>query len=103
MLGRILAPDYTAIGSRGGMDTRESTLASFKDPGSRVTGCVNSNMKVRIYGDAAVVTGVVTRDGAFEKVPYKNRQTLFTDTFVRRNGQWQCVASQGTLAAAKQK
>ena len=60
-------------------------------------------MKVRIYGDAAVVTGIVTRTGAYKGVPFKDRQHLFTDTFVRRDGRWQCVASQGTLAAAQQK
>ena len=103
MLGRILAADYTAVGSRGGTDTKASSLASYKDTGSKTTACANSNLKVRIYGDAAVVTGTVTRDGAYKGVAFKNRQMPFTDTFIRREGRWQAVASQATLAASQQK
>jgi len=103
LLGRILAADFTAIGSRGGTDTKASTLASYKDSASKVTACVNSNMKVRTYGDTAIVTGTVTRAGTFKGAPFKDRQVLFTDVFVRREGRWQCVASQGTVIAAQQK
>ena len=103
ILGRILTGDFTGVDSRGTTDTKESYLASYKDKTSTTTACANSNMKVRVFGDAAVVTGTVTSSGTRKGVAFKDRQILFTDTFVRRDGRWQCVASQGTLVASQQK
>lgn len=52
-------------------------------------------MKVVVYGDAAVVFGLET-----EKSKYKGEDTSgqyrFTDTWVKRNGKWVCVASANT-------
>jgi ketosteroid isomerase-like protein len=53
-----------------------------------------------VYGDAAVVTALATRSGTLRGATYKDRQVLYTDTFVRREGRWQCVASQSTVVAS---
>jgi ketosteroid isomerase-like protein len=59
-------------------------------------------MKVRVYGDVAVVTGRNTIKGVWEDIkrdisgPYR-----FTDVFVRRNGSWQCVTSQSSRVTEK--
>lgn len=103
ILGRILADDYTGVGSRGAKETKAEALASLKDMTSSVDVCVDTDLKVRVYGDAAVVTGLATRSGTNKGVAFKDRQYLWTDTFVRRDGRWQCVASQSTVIAAEQK
>jgi hypothetical protein len=58
-------------------------------------------MKVRIFGDVAVVTG-----SDDEKSSYKGKDTsghyVWIDVFVKRKGKWQAVASQSTLVPAKQ-
>jgi len=64
---------------------------------------VDDKIKVRVYGDAAVVTGHGVRAGTYNGVPFKDRQVFWTDTFIKKDGRWQCVASQGTLVAAQQK
>jgi len=50
-------------------------------------------MKVRVFGNTAVVTGTDT-----EKSSYKGKDTsgkyVWTDVFVQRNGRWQAAASQ---------
>lgn len=97
LLGRLLADDYSGIGTRG-IATKASTLAAMKGTDSVVTTCVDDNVKVRAYGDAAVVTGHGRRVGTTKGVPF-DREHLYTDTFIRRNGQWQCVASQSTVPA----
>jgi hypothetical protein len=102
IMGRILADDFTSVNSRGTSSTKSQDLASLKDMTTSVETCVNANMKVRVYGDAAVVTGLVTRGGTYKGVAYKDRQVLFTDTYIRRSGRWQCVATQGTVVAAQQ-
>ena len=103
MLGRILADEYTGVGHRGTTATKAQELAYFKSAESAVASCLDANVKVRIYGDVAVVTGTGNRSGTYKGVPFKDRQILWTDTFVRRDGRWLCVASQGTLVAAQQK
>src|SRR5262245_58923602 len=101
-LARILADDYTAVGSRGTPSTKAEELANLKGADSTTT-CVDTNFKVRIYGDAAVVTGLATRAGTYKGVAFKDRQFLWTDTFIKKDGRWQCVASQATVVATQQK
>jgi uncharacterized protein DUF4440 len=55
------------------------------------TVCDEDKMKVRDYGDAAIVVGRATVKSA-----QFNGQFIFTDTYIRRNGHWQVVASQST-------
>jgi len=92
-LESILADDFTGVGSGGTTSTKAAQLSDVKAGGVR--SCVHDNIKVRLYGDTAVLTGhtVLTGTG------FNNRQVLWTDTFVKRNGRWQCVASHSTLAA----
>ena len=53
-------------------------------------------MNARVYGDAAVVTGVYRVRGTDNGKPYL-RRGRFTDTWINRYGNWVCVASQFTL------
>ena len=48
-----------------------------------------------MYGNAAVATGLSTGKGTFRGQEI-NGSSRFTDTWVKRNGKWQAVASQGT-------
>lgn len=101
MFARIMADDYVGVTSGGLIETKAEAIAEL---GTNVVNtCVNSNLKVRVYKDAAVVNGLATRNAPQLGAAYRNRKVLFTDTFVRRDGRWQCVASQATLVAAQQK
>lgn len=102
-LSRILSDDHTSVTSRGATQTKADVLADLKDQTSSTDSCVDSNVKVRLYGDAAVVTGLGTRAGTNKGIAFKNRQVLWTDTFVKKDGRWQSVATQGTVIAAQQK
>ena len=103
LLGRILADDYTGVSNRGLLLTKTETIAGLADKTSSITACVDTDMKVRVYGDTAVVTGLGVRSGTYQGAPFSDRRFLWTDIFVRRDGRWQCVASQGTVVAAQQK
>jgi hypothetical protein len=63
---------------------------------------VDRNVKARVYGNAAVVTGLATRSGTYKGATF-DQQYLWTDTFVMKDGRWQCAASQSTLIAAQPK
>jgi ketosteroid isomerase-like protein len=56
----------------------------------------NDGMTVHVYGNAAVVTGLYRDKGVENGKPFL-RRGRFTDTWVKQNGAWQCVASQSTL------
>jgi ketosteroid isomerase-like protein len=103
LLASILSDDYTAVGSRGTTSTKAGDLADLKSGDTVLTSCVDDNVNVRVYGDAAVVTGRGRRSGTYKGAPFKDREILYTDTFVRRNGRWLCVASHGTPVAPQQK
>lgn len=103
LLGRILSDDFTGVNRRGVAQTKSEALDDLKDRTSTVTACVDKNIKVRSYGDAAVVTALGIRSGTNKGVAFSDVQVLWTDTFIRKEGRWQCVASQSTLIAAQQK
>jgi len=54
-----------------------------------------SDMTVRVYGDTAVATGTNTLNGSYKGQDISGKYR-FTDTWVKRNGKWQVVATQGT-------
>ena len=54
-----------------------------------------SDLKARAYGNTAVATGANTLKGTYKGQDISGTYR-FTDTWVKRNGKWQAVASQGT-------
>lgn len=57
-----------------------------------------SDMQVNVYGNTAVVAGLVEVKGTFKGQDIGGKYR-FTDTWVNRNGKWQEVASQSTKIA----
>lgn len=54
-----------------------------------------SDMQVLVFGETAVVAGVVTVKGTFKQQDISGKYR-FTDTWVKRNGKWQVVATEST-------
>lgn len=99
-MGRFMADDYVGTDFEGTLWDKQKSLAVLKSGEDKVSSIVLEDLKARVFGDAAVVTG-----RAIVKEVYKGRdlsgQYRFTDTWVKRGGQWQCVASQGSKIAKK--
>jgi ketosteroid isomerase-like protein len=49
-----------------------------------------------VFGDAAVATGTFASQGTYKGKPFDHRGR-FTDTWVKQNGKWLCVASHESL------
>jgi len=98
-LEELLAEDYTLTDSRGKITTRAEDLAEVRAGTARYTLFENRDMRVRLYGDAAVVTG---RTHIETVVEGRTVQLVFqfTDTMIRRNGRWQVAASHATRIEA---
>jgi ketosteroid isomerase-like protein len=93
-LDKILADDWVAQGPTG-VSTKAESLADLKSGDYKLESQTLGAMKVRVFGDTAVVTG-----SDDEKSSYKGQDTsghyTWTDVYVNRHGRWQAVASQGT-------
>jgi ketosteroid isomerase-like protein len=83
--------DYTLTNSTGKITTRVDDLdeARKKDPKYEVFE--NHDMKVRIHGDTAVVTGRRHTKGIAGGKPFDSK-FQFTDTFVKDAGRWRLLA-----------
>ena len=94
-IDRIEADDFNFISWQAETTNKAKDLEIVKSATYKADTINISNVKVRVYGDAAVVT--LTQD---EKSQFRGKDTsgryLFTDTWVKRNGKWQIVSSQST-------
>lgn len=97
-LGRIMADDFTNTGPEGDVSTKPQAIALVKSGDDVISSFALSDMKVRAYGDTAVVTYVAKLKETFRGRDVSGT-SRWTDTWVKRGGVWQCVASHGSKVA----
>ena len=56
----------------------------------------NEGLTVTVYGNAAVVNGIYRETGTSKGKSYLHH-VRFTDTWIKQNNVWHCVASPSTL------
>jgi ketosteroid isomerase-like protein len=94
---RILGDDWSVIDPSGRILSKAEVLKEAFTGERCITDGEIDQIKVRDFGDWAVVTGRTRMSGSYQGEEMK--VTLrFTDVFSRASGEWQCVASQGTMA-----
>ncbi|HUF31160.1 MAG TPA: nuclear transport factor 2 family protein [Gemmatimonadaceae bacterium] len=95
---RNLGDDYSGISSRtGALSTKQQEIADLRSSKRTVDSAKASDLVVRVEGNTAVVTGVYHTTGKDEQAKAYDRKTRFTDVYVKRDGRWQVLTSQGTL------
>ncbi|MBI3417400.1 MAG: nuclear transport factor 2 family protein [Verrucomicrobia bacterium] len=99
-LERIEAKDFTFIDSSGKISTKADDLRDVKSGALKMTECKLDDLKVRIYGKTAVVTGVTTVKGSSNGQDISGRYR-FTDVLVRKKNEWKAVSTQESLIADK--
>jgi hypothetical protein len=100
-LRRLLADEFTSTDALGTVsDKARYIMATVKAPDtfSPASEFELDDVNVRVYADVGVVTGRAT-DKGWDRGPNLGGRYRFTDVFVRRQGRWQAVASQGTRTA----
>jgi len=91
-VGQVLSEDFLAIDANGNGYDRAKQLAELTDP----TACeyiTPFDMRVKVYGDAAVVTGR-TKAKCHAEGTDLQVSTRWTDVFIRRDRKWRWVAAQ---------
>jgi len=99
-LNMLLAPTFVAIDIDGSIESKSEFLASITAPSYQPSQAVTEQANVQVYGNAAVVVGIFRVKGTENGKPYVHRER-FSDTWIKQNQTWQCVASQSTLIATK--
>ena len=69
-------------------------------PDQKADHLYDEGLTVHVYGNAAVVTGIYRESGINKGKHYVVR-SRYTDTWIKRDGVWRCVASHSTLIPAK--
>jgi Domain of unknown function (DUF4440) len=100
-LEQILADDFTLAGTGDALIGKGEYVAGLDNPEFRTTSAIVNDVRIRVYGDAAVVTGRATYQGWSRKRGRYVRRFRFTDTFIRHDSTWQCAATHASALAAE--
>jgi ketosteroid isomerase-like protein len=100
-LERILADDYTLAGTGDSLISKSQYVAGLDNPEFRTTSAIIEDVRIRVYGDAAVVTGRATYQGWSKKRGRYVHRVGFTDTSIQRDSTWKCVATHASALAAE--
>lgn len=91
-LDRIYADDFIGVGPSGTVRTKKEVLSDFTSGSLKFQSITTDDVQIRVYGDAAVETGLSTMKGqdAGEVVPEQNR---FMRVWIKQEGRWRLVAN----------
>lgn len=89
-LGRIVADDWIIVDPNGEIVDRARFFEVIKSGSLTHETMESEDLRVRVYGDSAVVTAVTRTKGTFMGQDFSTRERA-TDVFVKREGRWQCV------------
>jgi hypothetical protein len=98
-LDRMLADEFV-LTFDGSNATKAQLLEYVKSGEGEILSWVTDEWKVGVYGDAAVVMARNTRHTKVEGKEVTS-QDRFTDTWVKRDGRWQCVAAHNSTVPQK--
>ena len=100
-LQRLYADDYISVDSEGAVWNKAEDIEIDTSGQFRLESYRLEDMKVRLYGDTAVVTGRGAFTGSIDAHNKSSSQFRFSDVFVKRNGQWRCVSNQFTALGGR--
>ena len=91
-MGSMLHPDFVFTDYDGTVMAKPQFLASIRDSSNTLVLEVSDDMKLHRFGDTVVVTGATHEKGKQKGKAYEH-YGRFTDTWIRHNNEWICVAS----------
>jgi hypothetical protein len=91
----ILADEFVEIGAGGRIRSKADNAADCRSGAVHFDRYDLSNLRARVYGDAALVFGDADLGGTYRGSPFA-RRTRYLRVYVRQNGDWRCVAAEGT-------
>ena len=95
---KYLADTYVFTAPDGDVMDKARSIADLKSGDLKFESSKIEDMKVKLYGDTAIVTYATTDKGSYKGKDLSGRYR-WTDVFIKRNGNWQLVAGHGAPIA----
>ncbi len=92
ILSSLLAEGFVITIEDGSTYSKTGYISHTAEPGVQVQVAEMSDIKVRMHGNTAVVTGAYHEVGTSDGKRYEYRDR-FTDVWMKMGGKWQVVAS----------
>jgi hypothetical protein len=90
-----LADDYRGVSSKGKVMSKSSLVTEIKNDTDIYESATNKNVKVQVHSPTmATVMGDSLEKGRSKAGKTFDRRFRWTDTWIKRDGRWQCTASQ---------
>jgi len=92
----IVADDFTITFPNGSIQTKGQIMAAVKNPrspGRPVMKFHTEDGQARVYGDTVILIGRVVTEYQLAGQTTSKEEQRYTDTYIKRNGRWQVVAS----------
>jgi len=96
----IVADTLVYIDFDGSVMNKDEYIRDVTKTSYQADHLYDEGLNVTVYGNAAVVSGIYRETGVSKGKPYVHR-ARFTDTWIKQEGVWRCVASQSTLIQGK--
>jgi ketosteroid isomerase-like protein len=94
IIEQFVAEDFVGTSSSGKLGNKSTMISEARKDKNVYTSAVSGDMIVHSFGPSiAVVTGVARENGKTPAGKAFSHAYRFTDTWVERNGEWQCVAA----------
>ena len=97
-VNRLLADDYLGINPNGTLETKADALALRRAGTMKISSIDPINIKVRVYGDTAVVTSQVQLEGHDGERDISGRYH-YTRVYSHRSGEWKVVSFEASRMA----
>jgi ketosteroid isomerase-like protein len=89
---KMLDEDFVLTDYDGSLLNKSQFLDSIKDMSIKLTLEMSEGMKIHQHGLTVVITGATREKGTQGGKPFAHNGR-FTDTWIKKNGTWLCVAS----------
>ena len=95
LIRHFVTDDWIIINADGGIIDRQRFLDVIRSGTLTHQMLESDEMRVRVYGDTAIVSALSRSKGKFMGQEFSTRERS-TDVFIKREGQWRCVLTQLT-------
>jgi len=92
LLASMLAEDFVITFEDGSVYSKTGYISYGATPSIRLDVAETSDVKVRMHGNTAVLTGAYHERGTSNGKPYEYHDR-FTDVWLKTDGKWQLIAS----------
>jgi ketosteroid isomerase-like protein len=95
----FVASDFVGVSPKFKFTNKSGLLSDFKKDKDTYQSAKNETLRITMFGpNVAVVTGRAREKGTGKDGKPFDRTYYFTDTWMQRNGQWQCIAGHAAEA-----